>query len=123
MSVDRDFVERRGNSSYLVGSRVPLAAIVREFQDGHSPEAIRSALPTLRLEQVYGVVGIGASLGLAAAYTTAEGMRGLLFGITPWNPLSQAITIALLAIVALTAAWIPARRAIRVDPATVLRTE
>jgi hypothetical protein len=35
---------------------VPLAGIVREFQDGQSPEAIRSAVPTLTLEQVYGAI-------------------------------------------------------------------
>ena len=56
MSVDRDFVERRGDSFYLAGSRIPLACIVREFQDGQSPEAIRSAFPTLTLEQVYGAI-------------------------------------------------------------------
>ena len=56
MSVDRDFVERRDEGFYLVGSRVPLACIVREFQDGQSPEAIRSAFPTLTLEQVYGAI-------------------------------------------------------------------
>jgi uncharacterized protein (DUF433 family) len=56
MSGDRDFVERRDDSFYIVGSRVPLASIVREFQDGQSPEAIRSAFPTLTLEQVYGAI-------------------------------------------------------------------
>ena len=56
MSVDREFVERREGSLYVVGSRVPLACIVREFQDGQSPEAIRSAFPTLTLEQVYGAI-------------------------------------------------------------------
>jgi len=54
--MDRDFVERRDASFYIVGSRVPLASIVREFQDGQSPEAIRSAFPTLTLEQVYGAI-------------------------------------------------------------------
>ena len=54
--MDRDFVERRDESFYLAGSRVPLACIVREFQDGQSPEAIRSAFPTLTLEQVYGAI-------------------------------------------------------------------
>jgi uncharacterized protein (DUF433 family) len=56
MAVDHEFVERRDDSFYLVGSRVPLASIVREFQDGQSPEAIRSAFPTLTLEQVYGAI-------------------------------------------------------------------
>lgn len=54
--MDRDFVERRDKSFYIVGSRVPLASIVREFQDGQSPEAIRSAFPALTLEQVYGAI-------------------------------------------------------------------
>lgn len=56
MSVDRNVVERRDESFYLVGSRVPLACIVREFQDGQFPEAIRSAFPTFTLEQVYGAI-------------------------------------------------------------------
>ncbi len=38
----------------MVGSRVPLAHIVREFQRGESAEAIRSHYPALSLEQVYG---------------------------------------------------------------------
>jgi ABC-type lipoprotein release transport system permease subunit len=50
-------------------------------------------------------------------------MRGLLFGIEPWDPLSQTATIAVLGLVAVAAAWIPTRRAMRVDPAIVLRTE
>jgi ABC-type lipoprotein release transport system permease subunit len=50
-------------------------------------------------------------------------MRGLLFGIQPWDPLAQAATVVALALVALAATWIPARRAMRVDPAIVLRNE
>jgi hypothetical protein len=56
MRADGDFVERRDDSFYLAGSRVPLASIVREFQNGDSAEAIRSAFPTLTLEQVYGAI-------------------------------------------------------------------
>jgi putative ABC transport system permease protein len=77
----------------------------------------------LIVRQVTWVVGIGMSLGLAGALTAARSMRGLLFAIEPWDPLSQGVTIALLCAVAVAAAWIPARRAMRVDPATVLRME
>ena len=56
MGADREFVERRDDSFCLAGSRVPLASIVREFQNGEWPEAIRSAFPTLSLEQVYGAI-------------------------------------------------------------------
>ena len=54
--MSREFVERRNESFYLIGSRVPLAHVVREFQRGESPEAIRSHYPALRLEQVYGAI-------------------------------------------------------------------
>jgi uncharacterized protein (DUF433 family) len=54
--MDRPFVERRDEGFYLAGTRVPLASVVREFQNGQSPEAIRWAFPTLSLEQVYGAI-------------------------------------------------------------------
>jgi uncharacterized protein (DUF433 family) len=54
--MNREFVERREGSLYLTGSRVPLAHVVREFQHGELPEAIRSHYPTLTLEQVYGAI-------------------------------------------------------------------
>jgi hypothetical protein len=56
MSVEGAWVDRRDESFYIAGSRVPLATIVREFQLGQSPEAIRSSFPTLTLEQVYGAI-------------------------------------------------------------------
>jgi putative ABC transport system permease protein len=77
----------------------------------------------LIVRHVAWVVGIGMSVGLAGALTAARSMRGLLFGIEPWDPLSQTATIAALGLVAVAAAWIPTRRAMRVDPAIVLRTE
>ena len=54
--MSKEFVERRDGSFYLIGSRVPLAHIVREFQRGESAEAIRSHYPVLSLEQVYGAI-------------------------------------------------------------------
>jgi len=54
--MSREFVERRNESFYLIGSRVPLTHVVREFQRGESPEAIRSHYPALSLEQVYGAI-------------------------------------------------------------------
>lgn len=75
------------------------------------------------LRHVSSVVGVGLSIGLAGALTAARSMQGLLFGIEPWDPLSQTATIAVISLAAVAAAWIPTRRAMRVDPATVLRTE
>jgi len=77
----------------------------------------------LIVRHVVSAVGIGMSLGLAGGLIAARSMRGLLFGIAPWDPLSQAATIALFCVVAVVAAWIPARRAMRVNPATALRMD
>ena len=52
----KDYIERREGSFYLIGSRVPLARVVYEFQNGAAPEAIRLDYPTLSLEQVYGAI-------------------------------------------------------------------
>jgi uncharacterized protein (DUF433 family) len=54
--VTKEFVEHRDGSFYLIGSRVPLALIVREFRSGEVAETIRSHYPTLSLEQVYGAI-------------------------------------------------------------------
>lgn len=54
--ISREFIERRDGSFYLIGSRVPLAHLVREYQHGESPDTIRSHYPTLSLEQVYGAI-------------------------------------------------------------------
>ena len=56
LPMSREFVERRDGSFYLIGSRVPLAHLAREFQHGEPPEAIRAHYPTLSLEQVYGAI-------------------------------------------------------------------
>jgi putative ABC transport system permease protein len=77
----------------------------------------------LIVRQVAAVVVIGMTIGLAAALGIAQSMRGLLFGVEPWDPVSQTATIAVLGLVAVAAAWIPTRRSMRVDPALVLRTE
>ena len=77
----------------------------------------------LIVRHVSWVVGIGLSLGMAGALMAARSMRSLLLGIEPWDPMSLTVTVALLGVVAVAAAWIPARRAMRVDPAMVLRME
>ncbi|HEX5217224.1 MAG TPA: ADOP family duplicated permease [Vicinamibacterales bacterium] len=66
---------------------------------------------------------LGAGIGVAAAWAIGGVLSSLLFGVTPRDPLIYALAVALLLIVGLIAAWLPARRAGRVDPLIVLRTD
>lgn len=66
-------------------------------------------------------IGLGA--GLAGSLALARLIRTWLYGIRPDDPLTLAISSALLALLCATAAYVPARRAIRVDPLVALRHE
>jgi hypothetical protein len=66
-------------------------------------------------------VGIGLVAGLMLAAGAAQGMRSILYNVSPTDGATLAIVTALLAIVAVLAAVIPARRAARVNPLVVLR--
>jgi predicted permease len=66
---------------------------------------------------------LGAVLGAPAAYTAARLIRGTLFGIEPYDPVTLVGAVALLLTVTVVAAWIPSRRAARIDPMASLRVE
>jgi putative ABC transport system permease protein len=75
------------------------------------------------LRQGVTLAAIGLAAGLAAAAANAHVMRGLLVGVTPDDaPTYAAVAVVLLG-VALVASYLPARRATRVAPATVLRSD
>jgi ABC-type antimicrobial peptide transport system permease subunit len=65
----------------------------------------------------------GLAMGFAAAFVTAGVLGAFLYGIAPRDPVTFACAPALLMLVALFAAYVPARRASHVDPAAALRWE
>jgi putative ABC transport system permease protein len=69
------------------------------------------------------LVALGLALGLAAALIATRLMKKLLFEVGAADPATFACVTALLVLVALLACWVPARRATKVDPITVLRSE
>jgi predicted permease len=77
----------------------------------------------LVLRQGVLLVIAGVMAGMIAAWGVARTMGHLLVGISPSDPLTYASVAILLAVVALAACWIPARRAMRVDPMVALRHE
>jgi hypothetical protein len=85
--------------------------------------AARRQVVSLVLGDAARVTGIGLLVGLAGGLALSRLMAGLLYGVTPGDPVTVLAVTLLLATVALIACWLPARRAARVEPTTALRWE
>ena len=75
------------------------------------------------LRQGVAVITVGSTIGLVAAWGLTRFLASLLYGITPRDPVSFLVAVPVLAIVALAACLLPARRATRTDPVVALRSE
>jgi predicted permease len=85
--------------------------------------ADRRKILRLILGQSMKLAAIGTVIGLAAAFGLTRLLGQLLFGVKSSDPLTYAMVVTILAAVALFAAFVPARRATRVDPILALRHE
>jgi len=75
------------------------------------------------VRQVLTLAGAGAAIGLIAAYALTRLMKTMLFGVSATDPLTFTVIALSLGLIALLACWIPARRAVKVDPMIALRCE
>jgi putative ABC transport system permease protein len=84
---------------------------------GASPNAVLSLVLRQGLQLALTGVGIGPVVSVAAV----RALNSVLFEISPWDPIAWVASAGVLLTVSLLASWVPARRALRVDPVVALR--
>ncbi|HBL25839.1 MAG TPA: ABC transporter permease, partial [Acidobacteria bacterium] len=99
-----------GRRTREIGVRMALGAAPGEVRREVLGEALR-------------LTGVGLVAGGLGALLLSRTLAGLLYGVQPVDPWTFAAVACLLAAVALVAGWVPARRAMRVDPQVALRNE
>ena len=102
---------------YVVGRRE------REIGIRGALGATPASIVRLMLRHAERLTGVGLLLGLGASVVATSGLANLLYETDPRDPLTLAAAAVVLGLAAMFAAFAPARRAARVDPATVLRAE
>ena len=85
--------------------------------------ATRASIVALVLRQGFALTISGTIIGIAGGFLASRGLMTLLFNTSRFDPLTYLGVVAVLVVVALTACWIPAWRAARVDPVVALRAE
>jgi putative ABC transport system permease protein len=106
-----------GTLSYAVAQRM------RELGIRMALGAQRAQVFDMVIRQGMGSAAVGMLIGGLAALGATRSLKSLLFGIKPNDPLTFAIALLVLAAVALAACYFPARRAMSMDPMSVLRSE
>jgi predicted permease len=106
-----------GVISYVVGQRT------HEIGVRMALGAQRAHVLEMILKQGLGMTAIGVAIGLAAAVALTRMMSQLIYGISATDPITFAGVVIVMLFVALAACYIPARRAMHVDPVIALRYE
>jgi ABC-type antimicrobial peptide transport system permease subunit len=106
-----------GVIAYSVGRRT------REIGVRMALGAQRKSVYRLVLLEASALIGIGIVAGLTCSVGAGTLIRGLLFGVHAWDAATLAAVACVLAVFALLASFIPARRAAQIDPMEALRYE
>jgi predicted lysophospholipase L1 biosynthesis ABC-type transport system permease subunit len=106
-----------GVISYLVAQRT------RELGIRMALGAQQEHVVALVMRRGSALIVVGIALGLLGALALTRLLQNLLYGVSARDPLTFGAIAALLAVVALVATYLPARRAARVDPLTAIRSE
>jgi putative ABC transport system permease protein len=85
--------------------------------------AAQSSIFRLIVGQAMALVGISVLIGVAGAFAATRLLSSMLFNVGAWDPVTFGSIVVLISVVAFLAAWLPARRASRVNPIVALRSE
>jgi putative ABC transport system permease protein len=117
MSLVLGFLGLYGVATYAVSSRK------REIGLRMALGASAAGITRWVMRQGLVLVVIGITVGLVGALAMGRLIQGLLFDVAPNDPLTLSLVPLLLGAITLVAGWLPARRAMKIDPAIVLREE
>jgi ABC-type antimicrobial peptide transport system permease subunit len=85
--------------------------------------ASRGDVSWLVLRETLAVIALGVAIGVPLALLASRFVSRMLFGLAPTDPVTIAAAVAVLALIATLAGYLPARRAARIDPLVALRHE
>jgi putative ABC transport system permease protein len=106
-----------GTVSYSVSQRVREMAI-RLALGAHTTELL-----WMIVRESLRYVLAGVAIGVALAWAASRSLESFLFGVPGFDPITYGVLIAVLVVAAIGAAYVPARRATKVDPMVALRCE
>ena len=85
--------------------------------------ANRSGILSMILREAGWLLGVGVGVGIVLSLAVARAARSLLYGLTPYDPLTLIAAIGLIAFIAIAASSLPAQRASKLNPMVALREE
>jgi predicted permease len=108
-----------------IGAVLAFSVVARTGEIGirMSLGADSSRVQRMVLSEGGALVALGLTLGVVGSLTLARLIRGLLFGVAPYDPITLVVVALVMAAVGVAACWLPAIRAARIEPSAALRAQ